>query len=118
VLPVAAGWVPTPPHHDRRARTVVIYDHVIVDAVMDTVRRLSRALETLGVAMLLAVLETGRGLAQSPAPTPMRGVDPRGGSAATMSGDPVLAAVGVIALGIVAAAATVAWVTTVRSLRR
>lgn len=84
---------------------------------MDTMRRLVRALETLGVAMLLAAVQTGPSLAQSPAPTPMRGVDPRGGVGATMSGDPVLAAVGVIALGIVAAVATAAWVTTVRSLR-
>lgn len=77
----------------------------------------SRAVR-MAVAITWALLMTAdRALAQSPAPTPMRGMDPRGGSPATMAGDPVLAAIAVVGLGILAAAATALFVLVSRWMR-
>jgi hypothetical protein len=60
----------------------------------------------VGVIVWWLLLSTNQVLAQSPAPTPMRGMDPRGGAAATMTGDPVLAAAAVVGLGILTAGVT------------
>ena len=72
-----------------------------------------------GTLLVLAtVLGEPMVLAQSPAPTPMPGMNPRGGPPASMVGAPVLTASGVIILGVLAASATAAWVRASRRLRR
>lgn len=78
---------------------------------------LARAARLAGAMAWWLLMATDRALAQSPAPTPMRGMDPRGGVPATMAGDPVLAAAAVVGLGILTAVATVLFVLMTRWLR-
>lgn len=54
----------------------------------------------------------------NPAPTPIRGADPRGGMSATMTGDPVGAALAVIILGALTAFLTAGYVLVSARLRR
>lgn len=76
-----------------------------------------RAAHLAGAVTWLLFMVPARALAQSPAPTPLRAMDPRGGTPASMVGDPVLAAVAVLALGILTAAATGLLIFLMRRLR-
>jgi hypothetical protein len=80
--------------------------------------RMYRRLAAVMSALVLALLQARAALSQSPLPTPMRAMDPRGGAQASMSGDAILAAVGVVAIGIIAMGATMLWVRVARSHRR
>lgn len=85
---------------------------------MSLAARVYRLLAAVISALAFGLLQAGAALAQSPMPTPIRAMDPRGGAPASMSGDAVLAALGVIALGLTAMVATMLWVYITRSLRR
>lgn len=76
-----------------------------------------RSARVVGAVVWSLLMFTNQVLAQSPAPTPMRGMDPRGGAAATMTGNPVLAAAAVVGLGILTAGATTLFVLVTRWLR-
>lgn len=78
---------------------------------------LLRAARLAGAVTWVLLMSTSQALAQSPAPTPLRAMDPRGGAPASMGGDPVLAAVAVLGLGILTAAATGLIIVVTRRLR-
>jgi hypothetical protein len=65
----------------------------------------------MGTMFALAFATSGASsaLAATPVPTPIPMVDPRTGQSASMTGDPILAAVLVIALGSSTAALTFVW---------
>lgn len=80
--------------------------------------RMERRLAAVISALVFALMQADAALAQSPLPSPMRAMDPRGGAQASMSGEAIFAAAGVVALGIIAMGATMLWVHIARSLRR
>lgn len=67
--------------------------------------RRSLALGAVSCALLLFACPW-MAIAASPSPTPPPAVDPRGGPTASMTGEPLLAAVSVIMLGVATAAVT------------
>lgn len=69
------------------------------------IRALSSGL-LLAILLLLAPMT----LAASPTPTPRESGDPRGGTPASLIGEPLLAAAGVIGLGLLATGLTVVYV--------